>query len=325
MLAHPGRVSHGRDRICTMARHVIGIEIGGTKLQVVAGTATGEIVDRRRFTVDPAAGREGILRHLEPALTELRAAWRPAAGGLGFGGPIDWRTGRIACSHQVAGWTDFALGPWVAERLGVPVRADNDANVAALGEAVCGAGAGANPVFYVTLGSGVGGGLVVDGSIYHGAHPGESEIGHVRLDRTGVLVEDRCSGWAMDAKIRRLLATPEATVLRELVAGAGSGEARFLGAALARGDAAARRLLRETAEDLAFGLSHVVHLMHPAVIVLGGGLSLVGEPLRQAVAGALPGGLMEVFRPGPEVRLAGLGEDAVPVGALRLAGDAATA
>lgn len=305
-----------------MATHVIGIEIGGTKLQVVAGTAAGDITDRRRFTVDRAAGRDGILRQLESALGELRAAWRPAAAGIGFGGPIDWRTGRIACSHHVAGWNDFALGPWVAERLGAPVRADNDANVAALGEAGCGAGTGFNPVFYVTLGSGVGGGLVVDGRIYHGAHPGESEIGHVRLDRSGVLVEDRCSGWAMDGRIRELLASGEPTVLRELAAGAGKGEARFLGQALARGDAAAQRLLRETAGDLAFGLSHVVHLMHPSVLVLGGGLSLVGEPLRQAVAEALPGFLMEVFRPGPVVRLAGLGEDAVPVGALRLAGGA---
>ena len=71
--------------------------------------------------------------------------------------------------------------------------------MAALGEAMRGAGVGFNPVFYVTLGSGVGGGLVVDGRIYHGAKPGEAEIGHVRLDRNGTIVEARCSGWAVDA------------------------------------------------------------------------------------------------------------------------------
>src|SRR5437867_2964353 len=84
----------------------------------------------------------------------------------------------------------------------IQVTVDNDANIGALGEAVRGAGVGKNPVFYVTLGSGVGGGLVVDGSIYHGATPGEAEIGHVRLDRTGLRVEERCSGWAVDEKIR---------------------------------------------------------------------------------------------------------------------------
>ena len=82
------------------------------------------------------------------------------------------------------------------------------------------------------------------------------------------------------------------------------------------GDAAAGAILRETAEDLAFGLSHVTHLFHPQVIVLGGGLSLLGEPWRAAVAGALPRFVMEVFRGRPEVRLASLGEDAVPVGCL---------
>ena len=92
--------------------------------------------------------------------------------------------------------------------------------------------------------------------------------------------------------------------------------------ALAAGDGAALRILNETAEDLAFALSHVTQLMHPQVIVMGGGLSLVGEPLRAAVAAALPRLVMEVFHGGPEVKLAALGEDAVPTGALLLARDA---
>jgi glucokinase len=97
------------------------------------------------------------------------------------------------------------------------------------------------------------------------------------------------------------------------------GEARHLSKALRKGDAAARRLLGEIAEDLAFGLSHVAHLFHPEVIVLGGGLSGLGEPLRLAVAEALPRFLMEAFAPGPRIALAALGEDAVPTGALLLA------
>jgi glucokinase len=88
---------------------------------------------------------------------------------------------------------------------------------------------------------------------------------------------------------------------------------------LQENDAAAWQILRETAQDLAFGLSHVVHLFHPEVIVLGGGLSFVGEFLRAAVAESLPGCVMEAFAPGPPIRLAALGEDAVPVGCLVLA------
>src|SRR5205807_4738824 len=131
-------------------------------------------------------------------------------------------------------------------------------NGAALGEARHGAGAGFNPVFYVTLGSGVGGGLVVDGYIYHGASPGESEIGHLRLDRNGTIVEARCSGWAVDAKIRSLKESKSESVLCRLAANANGGEARYLAAALEQGDGAAKRVIRETAEDLAFGLSHAV-------------------------------------------------------------------
>ena len=102
---------------------------------------------------------------------------------------MDWRTGKICCSHQIEGWSDFDLGGWLKKLTGALVFVDNDANVAALGEASHGAGRNANPVFYVTLGSGVGGGLVVDGRIYHGATPGEAEIGHVRLDRAGTILE----------------------------------------------------------------------------------------------------------------------------------------
>jgi glucokinase len=198
---------------------------------------------------------------------------------------------------------------------------DNDANTAALGEALQGAGRGFDPVFYVTLGSGVGGGLAVAGQIYHGATPGEAELGHVRLDRHGTIVENRCSGWAVDAKIRALRQTGLGGVLGQLLAEAktAGGEARFLAPALAAGDPAARAILEETADDLAFGLSHVVHLMHPQVIVLGGGLALVGDPLRAAVAHQLPRHLMTAFHPGPQVRLATLREDAVPTGALALA------
>ena len=302
-----------------MQKTFLGIEIGGTKLQVVVGDESGTILARERFVVDRAKKSRGIRRQLESAFDRLLAKWRPVAIGVGFGGPVDWRRGIIARSHHVEGWAGVELGQWIRSATRLPVRVDNDANVAALGEASRGAGVGFNPVFYVTLGSGVGGGLVVDGRIYHGATPGESELGHVRLERDGTKVEDRCSGWAVDAKIRRLKEAGDRGALCGAIGKARGGESKHLAQALKEGDPAAQTILTETAEDLAFGLSHVVHLFHPEVIVLGGGLSLVGEPLRAAVASALPRFLMGVFQPGPEVRLAALGEDAIPVGALLLA------
>jgi glucokinase len=299
---------------------LFGIEIGGTKLQLAARQAGAKIIERHRLTVNSASGADGIRRQIEATLATMLPTLKPAAVGVGFGGPMDWKSGRICRSHQIEGWSGFDFARWLKGLVHAPVFVDNDANVAALGEAMHGAGLGRNPVFYVTLGSGVGGGLVVDGRIYHGATPGEAEIGHVRLDRAGTTVESRCSGWAVDAKICALKSSDPSSVLCKLMTGEkAGGEAKHLAAALRQNDSAARRILQETAEDLAFGLSHVTHLFHPEVIVPGGGLSLVGEPLRAAVADALRPFVMEAFMPGPRISVSALAEDAVLVGAFELA------
>jgi len=297
----------------------IGIEIGGTKLQVVLGNTRAEILQRRRFNVAKAEGGEGIRKQIAAAVPELIAG-KPISGvGVGFGGPVDWRTSKICCSHQIEGWSDFEFGEWLQELTEVRARIDNDANAACLAEAHKGAGRGHNPVFYVTMGSGVGGGLVVDGTIYHGAIPGESEIGHVRLDKSGRIVEESCSGWAVDKKIREAILKKPDSVLKKLVGEEKSGEAKFLRKAIEAGDSLAATILERNAEDMAFGLSHVTHLMHPQMVVLGGGLSFFGEILREAVQRHLQRFIMHAFAPGPEIRLTELGEDVVPIGALLLA------
>jgi glucokinase len=302
-----------------MQRAFLGIEIGGSKLQLVAGDETAAIVERQRFAVDKAQGAEGIRRQIAAALPALAAEWEPTAVGVGFGGPVDWKNGRIARSHQIEGWSEFDLGGWLRDLTRLPVAVENDSNTATFAEATRGAGAGCNPVFYFNLGSGVGGGLVVDGRIYHGQTPGEAEFGHLRLDRDGTTVEDRCSGWSVDRRLRALASAAPGGELARLIGPVAGGEAKHLRAAFEAKDASARQVMAELAEDLSFALSHVTHLFHPEVVVVGGGVSLVGEPLRMAVAEALAVRVMEVFRGGPQLKLAALGEDAVPIGALLLA------
>ncbi|HEY2589790.1 MAG TPA: ROK family protein [Tepidisphaeraceae bacterium] len=297
----------------------LAIEIGGTKLQIVAGDSAGRITRRWRAAADRERGGPGICDQLRAGLAEIRAGLSPRAVGVGFGGPIDFRTGRIARSHQIHGWEGFELKPWLEQQTGLPVATENDANTAALAEAVAGAGAGASPVFYFNLGSGVGGGIVIDSNIFHGLPPGEAEFGHLRLDRTGATVESRCSGWAVDRRIRATADVQPNGLLARLLDPTHGGEAKRLAAALAQHDPTAQTILAELADDLGFALSHVVHLIHPSLIVMGGGLSLIGDPLRGAVADALPRHVMEALHPVPPVRLAKLGEDAVPAGALILA------
>ena len=135
--------------------NLLAIEIGGTKLQLYAGTADGEIRERRRFPVDRAAGGKGIRRQIEAALPELVTQWQPQTIGVGYGGPVNASSGRVARSYHLAGWNDYPLAKWLTKRTGLPAFIENDANVAALGEARHGAGRDCDPVFYLTLGSGV--------------------------------------------------------------------------------------------------------------------------------------------------------------------------
>ncbi|WP_018619551.1 ROK family protein [Spirosoma luteum] len=306
----------------------LGIETGGTKLQLVTDNMTGQLTQRFRYTVDPTQGAAGILAQIETTVRQLPEL--PQAIGVGFGGPVDWQSGRIAASHQVGGWSDFDLTDWLHDLApGALIRVENDANVAALGEARQGVAKGFGTVFYMTLGSGVGGGLVVNQHIYHGAVPGEAEVGHLWLvppsaDSPGQTIEQTVSGWAVDKQIRELLPQlPPDSALRLAVQqahgqGLAGGEARFLHQAYEASDPVARMLIEQVGSVIALGLSHVVHLFHPDVIVLGGGLSLIGEPLRAAVRQALLRYVMPSFGNLPVILLSKLGEDAVPVGALEL-------
>lgn len=297
---------------------LLAVEIGGTKLQLVTANQRGEHLDVTRLAVSAADGADGIRQQLAAAVLDLKERFAWSAAGIGYGGPVDTSAGTVSRSFQIGGWSGFPLADWLRELVNCPVVIENDTNAAAIGEALFGAGQGFNPVFYTNSGSGVGGGLVVDRKIYHGAVPGEAEFGHLRLDRAGTIVEDVCSGWAVDRRIRNLAERQPESMIARLLPSEVGGEARFLAPAIAQGDQLAKEILDEVASSLAFALSHVVHLFHPAMIVLGGGLAMLGEPWRAAVAALLPIHLMDGMAPGPQVRLSSLGELVVPVGVLHL-------
>lgn len=297
--------------------HYLGIEIGGTKLQLVLAGQDLKIVQRFRFSVDQGAGAEGICNHIEDTLAKIDV--KINAIGVGFGGPIDRSTGKIFTSYHIKGWSDFSLKAWLEKISGARVVVDNDANVAALGEALHGAGRNFQTVFYVTLGSGVGSGLVQDGAIYHGAIPGETEFGHVRLHKSGTTVQSSCSGWAVDEKIREAAKAAPDSLLAILTKDLRQNEATILAKALDAGDSDAKDIFESTMDDFAFGLSHAIHLFHPDIVVLGGGLSLLGEILRSSVHVKVKKYLMDAFQSSLKIELSGLAEDAVTVGAIAMA------
>jgi glucokinase len=301
----------------------LGIEIGGTKLQLGIGPDDGVLRALWRGSVDVAAGPEGIRRQITAAVPELLARAGVERGalrgvGIGFGGPVDDATHTVVKSHQIEGWDDFPLADWVSEVVGLPAALGNDADVAGLAEALHGAGKGLSPIFYITIGSGIGGGLIINGEIYRGCGRGAAEIGHLRIwyvkhhftgDWSEVVVplEERASGWALGQwwKHSKLPAKHSAEDL----------------AALARkGDGEALRILDSAWEALAEGICHVIALLCPRRFVIGGGVSLVGEkllfePLRRMVAERM----FKPFAGLTDIVPAALGEEVVVHGAIALA------
>lgn len=291
----------------------LGIEIGGTKLQVGAGRGDGVLLDAWRGTVDRAAGADGILGQIAAAVSPLLA--RAGIGradiravGIGFGGPIDDATRGVLKSHQVGGWDGFPIADWAERELGWPCMVGNDADVAGLGEALFGAGRGISPIFYITIGSGIGGGLIVNGAIFRGAGKGASEVGHLRM-RHGervVTLESLCSGWGMEQSFAE--SHGKKLTCAQIAAAARAGDSQSI------------RFLEGRWDYLADGLAEVIALLCPRRIIIGGGVSLVGddvlfEPLRRKVA-------ERVFAPFADccdIVPAALGEEVVLHGALALA------
>ena len=315
----------------------LALEIGGTKLQLGVGRADGQLlVSPERRTVVPAAGAEGIRTQIADALPALlvRAGIersRLRAVGIGFGGPVDRVAQTVIKSHQIAGWDGFPLGQWVGDLVGLPAVLGNDADVAGLAEARHGAGRGCSPVFYMTLGSGIGGGLIIDDRIYAGADRGAAEVGHLAItapDHDGTLrrapLELWASGWAIQNHARDHLAAGAASLALDLAGGdVARVTTQHVAAAAARGDALANACLARARAALAEAICHVITLLCPRRIILGGGVSLIGDallfdPLRALVA-------ERVFRPFAgltQILPAALGEEVVLHGALALARDA---
>jgi glucokinase len=298
--------------------YYLGIEIGGTKFQAVIGDSNSKIIDRYRADVDRDLGGAGIRKEIRKAISYLNK-YKPVSIGLGFGGPIDFEKGKICTSHQIDGWNNFPISRWLKKMTGLPIQVDNDANIAALAEALKGSGKNNERVFFVTLGSGMGGGMILNGQIFHGEKPGESEIGMIPFDRKGNLMESQCCGWSVDSKIRKYTKSNPKSPLTKLTKGMNGGEARYITSAINKGDKGAIKILDETADNIAFSLSYIVLLFHPRIIIIGGGLSLIGEPLFKRINVSLQKYVVPAFHPVPEVKIAKLGEDVVCIGALLLA------
>jgi glucokinase len=316
----------------------LGIEIGGTKLQLGLGPGDGTLASLWRGIVTPADGADGIRRQIVAAVPELLASAERKPDelrgvGIGFGGPVDDATHTVIKSHQIAGWDSFPLADWIATMLGLPAALGNDADVAGLAEALFGAGKGCSPVFYITIGSGIGGGLIINGEIFRGSGRGGAEIGHLRiwtpdLNTTGdlkrpQLLEHVGSGWGIERLFREFVhrSPGDAYALLKLCDGKPATlTAQHVAAAIFNGDRKTQGLFEIPLEALADAICHVITLLCPRRIVIGGGVALMGEevlfkPLRAKVAERVFKPFADIY----EIVPAALGEEMVVHGALALA------
>jgi glucokinase len=320
----------------------LGIEIGGTKLQAGLGDGRGVLTDSERVTAQATSGAAAIRDQIEQIALRLLKRNGASPGdldgiGIGFGGPVDTTGGRVAKSHQVDGWDAFPLADWCTERLGQPCVLHNDADTAGLAEAVLGAGVGYSPVFYMTVGSGIGGGLIIDQTIYRGAGAGASEVGHLEVparmqngDYASETLESHCSGWGIAERMRQrateVLArgdaeSADATALVELTKDGIAGITPITIAKAAQsGNQLAQIHLRETCDSLAWAINQVIRLLCPKRIVIGGGVSELGEDLLFApLRAAVERHMFPPFQGQCEIVPASLGEAVVVHGALLLA------
>jgi glucokinase len=341
----------------------LGIEIGGTKLQLGIGPGDGTIGVLERAKVDAAAGAERIRQQIIELVPQLlcRADLSRAdieAVGIGFGGPVDAAKGTVTKSHQVEGWAGFPLADWLRSELGWPTVVQNDADTAGLAEACFGAGRGLSPLFYITIGSGIGGGLIIDQTIYRGAGAGAAEIGHLVVPNTvpdllrekfGLpesrrenTVESMSSGWAIEQRLRRHvqaivsgdLSGPETSGTMTPIEQAMDNAASMLKAAAGDISAITVELIAREARNenalaqehlaratgvLAWAIAQMIALVCPERVVIGGGVASLGDQLFEPLRREV---IRQVFPPFAgifDIVPAALGEAVVVHGALRLA------
>ncbi|HJQ31308.1 MAG TPA: ROK family protein [Pyrinomonadaceae bacterium] len=308
---------------------IAAIDIGGTKIALGLSDLEGRPrLPFRRFPTDVARGPHRIL---EQALDELErmageTGARVAAVGCGCGGPLSRRRGLILSPANLPGWDEFPIVDLISERLRVPVELDNDANAAALAEHEYGAGQGAESMVYMTISTGIGGGVILGGRLIHGVGDAAGEVGHMIVKPEGApcgcgargCLETICSGTSIARRAAERLSNGAQS--SSLLGGGSLKEitAKAVADAARAGDRVASEVWDETIEYLALGVGNVIAAFAPEAVVLGGGVSTAGEqllePLRRRVNESVK------IAPVDEIRIvqAALGGDSGVYGALIL-------
>ncbi len=304
-------------------KYHLAVDVGGTWLRA-ALYPHGETTPARRERVrTPRAGRPetalvALLREIWPADGEVLGV------GVASPGPLDPRQGLIFNTPNIPAWRNFPLRDYLARALGVPVMVDNDANLAALGEWRYGAGRGHRHLLYLTISTGIGAGVIVDGRLLHGARGLAAELGHVTVAPDGPLcgcgqrghLEAIASGTAIARQAEEALARGEASALHNAPHPLTAAD---VAAAAQNGDPLAQRLFAQAGEHLGRALAGFLHIFNPSIVILGGGVVQAGDVLLRPLEAALRAHVMTpAYLDGLTLTTAALGDDAGLMGALAM-------
>lgn len=283
-----------------MKKYIIGVDLGGTKIATVLTDACGKILGRGELATEADRGQdaviENVFKSVDMVLAETCISTDEVIGlGIGSPGPLDAQSGVVLEAPNL-GWENVPIRDILQERYNVPVYLENDANAAGLAEQRFGAGRGSRHVLYVTVSTGVGGGIILDGKAYQGAHGIAGEIGHIAIDPEGPLcncgstgcLEAFASGTGLVKRATTAIKTGAKSKVLDMVGGDLSKVTAVTLAEAARsGDEFAIDMYKSVGRYLGVGLASIVNFMDPEVIVIGGGLSksadLFFEEMRKTI------------------------------------------
>jgi glucokinase len=272
---------------------LVGVDLGGTLIRAAVVTGLGTHADPARHPTPAAEGPDAVLAAVAAAVREATGGADPAGVAMGVPGPLDPSTGVVYAAPNLPGWEGVAAGRLLGDLLGCPVVLQNDANLAALAEWTLGAGRGTRDFVFLTVSTGVGGGLVLDGELYTGAAGTAGELGHVAAGSDGPpchqghpgCLEGIASGTAIAVRARDALAAGAASALG---GHSQSLDARDVQAAAEAGDPLARRLFDEAGRALGRALGGLINVLSPEVVAVGGGMIGAGELLFSPLRAAIP-------------------------------------
>lgn len=283
------------------AKISIGVDIGGTKTAIVVSERVPDVIGRIQFATLPSKGPDRALNLIDKgihALLKERGLRGNSIRGIGVscGGPLDRVHGVIQAPPNLATWIDVPIKAILERNFGVQCNVENDANAGAVAEHRYGAGRGADNMIFLTMGTGLGAGIIIDGRLYHGTNDLAGEIGHVRLTRSGPVGYHKrgsVEGWASGGGIAQVATRTVADAIKRgrkttLSPHRGPITARDVFAAARRDDVVAKEIVRSTAERLGQVLAILVDILNPQRIVVGGIAMRTGDmilaPAREAMA-----------------------------------------